>query len=119
MSREITMSQLTTELTDFLDLPEALDLPPIQSVQCKRTVHGPWRVCAYLTAADDDARYRAIAQWAAFAGGTVEVGDPYVATQQPSKMQRTLTVRIVVAEVPIELNAAVDGLFTAPEGVAR
>lgn len=117
MSRELDMSRLTTELTDFLDLPEALDLPAVQSVQCKRAAHGTWQVRAFLTATSDDARYRAMSQWAAFAGGSVEISEPYPATHQPSRTQRTLTLRIVVAEVPIELTACVDGLFTAPTSV--
>lgn len=115
MTRKLTMSQLTTELTDFLGLAEDLDLPPVHSIQCKRTHKTGWSVTAWVAGAGDSDAYEAMAAWAALAGGSVDVGRPYAAPSQPSGMQRTLTVRIVVAEVPIELNSAVDGLFTVAE----
>lgn len=114
MTRELTLSQLTMELTDFLGLPEDLDLPRVQSVSCQRTHKTGWSVTAFVTAPTDAERYEAMTTWAKLSGGAVEVSAPYAARHQPSGMQRTLTVRIVVAQVPITLEAGVDGLFTAP-----
>lgn len=115
MSRELSLSQLTTELTDFLGLPADLDLPPLRTVSCKRSHNDDnWSVEASVAGNSDTQRYEAIRAWAAFAGGTVQIGSPYAASHQPCGMQRTLTVRIVVAEVPIVLLAGVDAMFTVP-----
>lgn len=114
MSRELNLSQLTAELTDFLGLPADLDLPPVRSVSCERTQKTGWSVKAFVTAPDDAQRYEAMTIWASLSGGEVQVSTPYAARHQPSGMQRTLTVRIVIAQVPITLEAGVDGLFTVP-----
>ena len=121
MSRELTLSQLTTELTDFLGLPQDLDLPPIRSVECRRTADGDWSVRAVLAAHGQDA-HEAIGAWAAYTGGTVQESSPYATTAYGSGLQRTLSLRVVVAEVPIELCTFVDGLYVLvvppAEGVA-
>lgn len=118
MTRELNLSQLTTELTDFLGLPADLDLPPINSITCKRTADTPWKIEAWISAATDDETYARMAEWARYTGGVVQVdGKPYAASHQPSGMQRTLMLTVVVAEVPIELKAGVDGLFVLPQPV--
>jgi hypothetical protein len=115
VNRELAMSRLTTELTDFLDLPAHLDLPPVRSIECKRTHDTGWTVEAWVGGDSDAVRYEAMLAWARLAGGTVEFSKPYPAGHQPSGIQRTLTVRIVIAQVPIKLVAGVDGLFAVPQ----
>lgn len=117
MTRELSLSQLTTELTDFLGLPADLDLPPLHSIDCKRNIHTGWQVRAHLNYRGDAQAYEAVAAWARYAGGEVTIGKPYVGSIQPSGLQRTVSTQIVVAEVPIELVACVDGLFVAPQTV--
>lgn len=115
MTRELNLSQLTTELTDFLGLPEDIDLPPLHTITCKRTRKTAWSVTAWVDGRTDEQRWEAMTAWARFAGGEVTFGRPYASGHQPSGMQRTLTLTVVVAEVPIVLESAVDALFQAPQ----
>ena len=116
MTRELNLSQLTTELTDFLGLPAELDLPPVTSVQCKRTEDTPWQVQAWVSGRDDVETYAHMLAWARYTGGDVVAEPkPYVSPSQPSGMQRTLRLTVVVDELPIELRAGVDALFVVPQ----
>jgi len=115
MSRDLSLSQLTTELTDFLGLPADMDLPPVSRVSCERGIGGGWKAEARVAGATDADKVEALSAWASLAGGAVEASGPYPSQTQPSGAQRTLSVRIVVAQVPIELYACVDGLFAVPQ----
>jgi hypothetical protein len=117
VKRELSLSQLTTELTDFLGLPADLDLPRVREVSCTRTVAGDWRVEAHLDERErsDPERYEAAAAWASLSGGVVEVSEPYPSAYKPSGKQRSLVVRIAVAGVPVKIYGYVDSLFTAPQ----
>lgn len=119
MSRELNLSQLTTELTDFLGLPADLDLPLVRKVACERTDHdAEWTVEATLEHPfDSDAAWAAISAWAAYTGGTVELGNPYPSSAKcwPSETQRTASLAVVVAGVAIQVKAYVDGEFVAPQ----
>lgn len=115
MTRELTLSTLAAELSDFLGLPEDLDLPALYSIDLKRTQHSGWSVRAFVAGRTDAESYAAVEAWARYAGGTVTVGRPYVAGNQPSGMQRTVSTRILVAEVPIEVAGAIDALFAVPQ----
>lgn len=115
--REISMEQLTTEMTDFLGLPQDLDLPPLHSIECRRTATSGWSVRAHLAyRGSGQGAVDAIAAWAAYTGGRVETGLPYLSPTQPSGMQRTLSLRVVIAQIPVELYACVDAFWQAPAG---
>jgi len=118
-ARELSLSQLTTELTDFLGLPAELDLPPLYSVSVRRTPDTGWKVKAFLAAHDDQVTWARMQQWAVYTGGTVEVDErSYPASHQPSGMQRSLRLIVVVAEVPVEIVSGVDALFEIPAAQA-
>jgi len=119
VTRELNLAQLTTELTDFLGLPADLDLPPINSITCKRTHDTGWKVQGWINADTDEETYARMTAWARYTGGVVQAdGKPYAAGHQSSGMQRTIKLTVVVAEVPIELRAGVDALFAMPAAEA-
>jgi hypothetical protein len=113
--RDLDLSQLTTELTDFLALPADLDLPALHSLSCRRTLHTGWQVRAFVHFRTDAEAYAAVETWARYAGGSVEVSEPFASPFQPSGMQRKVSTNVVVAEVSIEVTGAVDGLFEVPK----
>lgn len=123
MSRELALSQLTTELRDFLDLPETLDLPRLDRVACTFDTSDSapqWACEARIEFPHDQsaAGYRALAQWARYAGGTIEASGPYAGSTWPSGVQRTLSLQVAVAGVRVKLYANVDGTFELPEQAA-
>ncbi|HEV2342995.1 MAG TPA: hypothetical protein VGS97_02775 [Actinocrinis sp.] len=117
MSRELALSQLTTELTDFLGLPANLGLPPVRKVSCERADNTQWLAEATLDTDFDSAKaWEAIGAWAAYSGGQVELGDAYPSSAQcwPSGTQRTARLTVVVAGVKVCVKAYLDGSFPAP-----
>lgn len=110
-----TLTDLTRELGDFLDLPDVLGLPPLHSVECRRTATTQWSVSAFLATKGDTEAWDAIGAWAAVSGAAVTVSRPYASSTQPSGMQRTLEAVISVAGTRIVLRAAVDAMFVPPQ----
>ena len=128
-TRELTLSRLTTELRDFMGLAEDLDLPKVDRIDCAFNADDaePRWVCEAQVnhpATDSGAGFEALSGWARYVGGQIEAGEAYKSGVFASRLQRQLTLRVVVAGVSVELYALVDGLFEIPaaqaaEAVAR
>jgi hypothetical protein len=101
-----TLDTLTAELWDFLGVGADLDLPQLDRVELRRSVHDAgWECTAYTQHKDAGAAIEAVH---AYAGGTVEMHTPYAQGSQPSGWQMSLWTRIKVAEVPIKVLAIID-----------
>lgn len=115
---------LMPQLRDVLHLPEDLDLPRLARISCTAYQDEPgWSVQAMLshTGKTDLELWDGLRAWVS--GAVPRLGAPAPSSLQPSGMYRKASVTITVAEVSVEIWAAVDAMFQvpgdAPAGGAR
>lgn len=108
------LNDLTALLSDFMDLPETLDLPQLLAVKLTVTRYEKTpAIEAQLPVLDEAETWDAIVAWAAGVGGQVEVAKPY--NDGIGKPFRTLSVRASYVGHPVRVWAHVPGDAEVPE----
>jgi hypothetical protein len=101
------LDDLTTQLGDFMELPDTLDLPRLCHVQLERKQDQPgWSARAQLARYYGQPAWEALHAWHAATGGTVDVSKPY--TGSGLTPFRTISIIVSVAGLEVRLWAHVD-----------
>lgn len=107
------LDDLTTQLTDFMDLPDTLDLPRLCHVQMERKQDQPgWTARAQLARYFGQPVWEALHAWHAATGGTVDVSKPYTGAGEPF---RTISVIVSCAGLEVRVWGHVAADDSVPE----
>jgi hypothetical protein len=108
-----TLDDLTTQLTDFLDLPDTLDLPRLCHVQLERKQHEPgWTARAQLERFYGAPAWEALHAWHAATGAPVEVSKP--SSHGTATPWRTISLVVSCAGLQVRVWAHVDAADPIP-----
>jgi hypothetical protein len=119
--RSQSLDQLTTELTDFMELPDVLGLPPVCAINLSRRHNTAWTAEAQLWHLTDDQEvWDAVGAWSAATGSPVVVSaKPHASHMRPSGMARTVQITVTVAHLSVRVWSTVDGLAPIPAQYAE
>lgn len=96
-----TLDDLTTQLTDFLDLVDNQGLPPLYEVVLRRVYTDPtWRAEAQVFRSGRD-QWSPLWEWCVATGGTVRVSEPHQSSHGEKPWRR---VDVVVSHVGFEVR---------------